>query len=264
MYRKITGLPLIVFFVVYLMAICIAGESGFLKPGEIRMAENHCKFFLRTLGTSQQAYMELNLHGNYGTWWSLQQTGYVEEGYDRSNYIENYSISVFNVCTSSWRGMHRAHDSTFTIVAVPTKYKHQLRTFAIGNDQTPVVWIGNDSEFGANYYPPTTPGLKDYRYWDAMRAKKKSRVEYKTDGRREVWENRCWLALRSLGSTQLAYMDSNRAHNYGTWQSLLDNRYMQQGYSRTNMIDNYSICVFETTASWKNREGKIFPSRFTN
>ena len=163
MYRKIAGLPLVVLLVVYLLAVCIAGESNFLKPGEIRMAENHCKFFLRTLGTSQQAYMEANSHGDYGSWWSLQQSGYVEEGYDRSNYIENYSLSVFHVAASSRMGGQSAHDSIFTIVAVPTKYRDQLRTFAIGDEQIPVAWIGNDSELGTNYYPPTTPGLREYR-----------------------------------------------------------------------------------------------------
>jgi hypothetical protein len=263
MHRKIKGLPLIAFFVVYLLAVCIAGESDFLKPGEIRMAENHCKFFLRTLGTSQLAYMESNPHGDYGTWWTLKQAGYVEEAYDRSNYIENYSLTVFHVAASSWRGIHSAHDSTFTIVAVPTKYRNQLRTFAIGNDQIPVAWIGDDSEFGMGYFPPTTPGLRDNRYWDTGKGKKKSRVEDKVEKKLNPMENRCKLSLRALGAAQVQYMDSNRAHDYGSWQSLLENRYIQQGNSRTNMIDNYSICVFETTASGKRRDGRSFPSRFT-
>lgn len=263
MHHKITGLPLVVFFVVYLLAVCIAGESDFLKPGEIRMAENHCKFFLRTLGTSQQAYMESNSHGDYGTWWSLQQTGYVEAGYNRSDYIENYSLSVFHVEASSWMGGESAHDSTFTLVAVPIKYRDQLRTFAIGEEKVPVAWIGDDSELGTGYYPPTTPGLNDYRYWDSMGARMESRVKYKAEKKLNAMENRCKLTLRALGSCQLAYMDANIQKNYGTWQSLVDNRYILQGYNRSNMIDNYSICVFQTGISLKKRKYNYSNSTFT-
>ena len=263
MHRKITGLPLVVFFVVYLVAVCIAGESDFLKPGEIRMAENHCKFFLRTLGTSQQAYMESNSHGNYGTWWTLKQAGYVEEAYDRSNYIENYSLTVFHVEASSWMGGASANDSTFTIVAVPTKYRNQLRTFAIGNEQIPVVWIGDDSELGTGYYPPTTPGLRDNRYWDTGKGKKKSRVEDKVEKKLNPMENRCKLTLRALGSCQLAYADANIQKNYGSWQSLADLQYIMEGYTRSNIIDNYSICVFQTGISLKKRKYSFSNSTFT-
>ena len=161
MNRKVKGLSLVVIFVVYLTALCVAGESDFLKPGEISSAENHCKFFLRTLGTSQQAYMETNSNGNYGNWWSLQRSGYIEEGYNRSDFIENYSISVFNVRNSTMMGGRSAHDSSFTIVAVPNKHKNQLRTFAIGNNNSPVVWIGNRFEWNYN----SSLGLKNRRHW---------------------------------------------------------------------------------------------------
>ncbi len=152
--------------------------------------------------------MESNSHGDYGTWWNLKHAGYVEEVYNRSDYIENYSLSVFHVAASSRMGGESAHDSTFTIVAVPTKYRNQLRTFAIGDELIPVAWIGNDSELGRNYNPPTTPGLRDFRYWDAMGARKVSRIEDRIVSQQEYYENKCKLTLRALGSTQLAYMDA--------------------------------------------------------
>lgn len=261
---KIKGLPLALVFVIYLMTICFAGESDFLKPGEVRMAENHCKFFLRTLGSSEQAYMESNPNVDYGTWWSLQRGGYIEEGYNRSNYIEYYSISVFNVTVSGRMGGESAHDSSFTIVAVPTKYRNQLRTFAINDKQSPAVWLGNDAEFGSNNVPPTTPGLNDKRYWDSNGKKTESRIKFKDEKKKDARETRCILTLRALGSTQLAYMDGNFAKNYGTWQALADNDYIQEGYNRSNIIDNYSICVFQTTTSWKkSNHGKTYPSTFT-
>jgi len=36
------------------------------------------------------------------------------------------------------------YDSKFTIIAVPRNPKKYLRTFAINDLQTPLVWIGSD------------------------------------------------------------------------------------------------------------------------
>lgn len=64
------------------------------------------------------------------------------------------------------------------------------------------------------------------------------------NARRSAWENRAKLTIRALGSSQMAYADANLEKNYGTFQNMLDTEYIQAGYSRGNMIDNYSIAIF--------------------
>lgn len=54
------------------------------------------------------------------------------------------------------------------------------------------------------------------------------------------------MTLRALGSMQLAFADEHNG-NFGNWQELTNEEYIQEGYSRANMIDNYSITVFERT-----------------
>ncbi|HYE78382.1 MAG TPA: prepilin-type N-terminal cleavage/methylation domain-containing protein [bacterium] len=69
------------------------------------------------------------------------------------------------------------------------------------------------------------------------------------NARRSAWENRAKITLRALGSSQLAYQDSNLNKDYGTFQNMLDSDYIQKGYTRGNMIDNYSIAVFYRSSS---------------
>jgi len=75
------------------------------------------------------------------------------------------------------------------------------------------------------------------------------------DHQRKAWENRARLTLRALGSSQLAYQDQNLAKNYGSWDNMIEPDYIQRGYSRGNMIDNYSLAVFfaDNSASSKAR-----------
>ncbi|MEO7994094.1 MAG: prepilin-type N-terminal cleavage/methylation domain-containing protein [bacterium] len=69
------------------------------------------------------------------------------------------------------------------------------------------------------------------------------------NARRSAWENRCKLTIRALASSQLAYADSNLRKDYGSFQNLQDTDYVQKGYTRTNMIDNYSMAVFYASRS---------------
>ena len=108
--------------------------------------ENNCKMRLRVFGSFQLAYSDQNKNLDYGTWISLQNSDYIQQGYSRSNFIEGYSISKFNVLLSTIVDGKSQYDSRFEIVAVPRQPNiHRLRTFGICEEQTPMVWIGEDS-----------------------------------------------------------------------------------------------------------------------
>ena len=58
------------------------------------------------------------------------------------------------------------------------------------------------------------------------------------------WGNRAKLTLRVLGSSELAYRDEVHGRHYGTWDDLVATDYVQKGYTRGNIVDNYSLAVF--------------------
>lgn len=63
--------------------------------------------------------------------------------------------------------------------------------------------------------------------------------------RRSAWENRCKLTMRAIGSAQLAYFESTIEGTYGTFEALMSTQLLQPGYSRSTMIDNYSIMLWD-------------------
>jgi len=131
--------------------------------------ENRCKLTLRALGSTQLAYQDQNLDKNYGTWVALQDVAnnYIQQGYSRANIIDNYSIALFQVTTSLMSGGYSAADSSFTIVALPRSQRNRLRTFALGDDQTPRVWVGSTdliAEINAN-----TVSLQTITEWEPLR-----------------------------------------------------------------------------------------------
>jgi len=83
------------------------------------------------------------------------------------------------------------------------------------------------------------------------------------NARRSAWENRCKLTLRALGSSQLAYQDQNLNKDYGNWNAMVGTDYVQKGYSRTNMIDNYSLAVFYASPSSIVNNAPASDSSFT-
>jgi len=94
--------------------------------------ENQCKLTLKALCSSELVYQDQNTHGDnsrgdYGTWFSLIENGYIEKGYTRSNLIENYSISVFAVSTSIGPA-----PSNFQAIAVPITKVYDLDIFGVG------------------------------------------------------------------------------------------------------------------------------------
>ena len=83
------------------------------------------------------------------------------------------------------------------------------------------------------------------------------------NARRSAWENRAKLTLRALGSSQLAYQDQNNNKDYGTWNNLIFTDYVQKGYSRGNIIDNYSLAVFYAAKSTQVNNLTAQDSSFT-
>ena len=84
------------------------------------------------------------------------------------------------------------------------------------------------------------------------------------NARRSAWENRCKLTLRSLGSAQQVYIDTTRENTYATFQALLDTKDIQTGYTRSNLIDNYSMIVFDADPPTMSFHGApAYDSTFT-
>lgn len=109
---------------------------------------NRCKLTLRTLGSSQVKFKDENPENNYGTWEEMYEDDYIQEGYNRRNMIDNYSIAVFSVQKSTLDEKGNSNlDSSFTIAAIPRIKRKDLRTFALGDDQTPCVWVGKSEEW---------------------------------------------------------------------------------------------------------------------
>jgi len=83
------------------------------------------------------------------------------------------------------------------------------------------------------------------------------------NARRSAWENRAKLTLRSLGASQLAYQDLNLEKSYGSCTNMCDTGYVQKGYSRTNMIDNFSVAVWSCTEPTIQSESSASDATFT-
>lgn len=107
---------------------------------------NICRLTLRALGSTQLSYQSLNSHADFGTFWALEDTGFIEKGYTRENLIENYSISVFNALTSSKLpdGSYKSKSSQFQIIAVPHTKVYSLCIYGIGTDMN-VYQFKNDT-----------------------------------------------------------------------------------------------------------------------
>jgi hypothetical protein len=61
------------------------------------------------------------------------------------------------------------------------------------------------------------------------------------DGRRAAWMSRAKGTLRSIGSSQLAYQQTNNGNFFGSFEALKDTLYIAEGYTTSNMIENYSL-----------------------
>ena len=133
--------------------------------------ENRAKLTLRALGSTQLAYQDQNLDKNYGTWVALNDpnNNYIQQGYSRSNIIDNYSIAMFQVRIANMMGGFSASDSSFTIVAIPRSARNKLRTFALGDDQTPRVYVGTAADLAAALAMPGSVSLTNINMWEPLR-----------------------------------------------------------------------------------------------
>ncbi|MCD6216247.1 hypothetical protein J7L05_00120 [bacterium] len=182
----ISGITLILGCII--LAIVIPQTLSFSREAW----ENRCKLTLRALGSSQTAFAEKN-NGNYGNWLELTDADYIQEGYNRTNMIDNYSITVFEIKKATLCDLAEGTTkSSFTIIAVPrsgrssvNKYPiyfsprkdfpgvnvlfrnrpgYHLRTFAICEDQTPRCWIGIDSKWTTENI-----SLRNKELWEPLR-----------------------------------------------------------------------------------------------
>lgn len=175
--QSIISSSIILLFWCFVLAIVISMVFTVRGPAW----ENRCKLTLRALGSMQTAFAEKN-KGNYGSWQELTDADFIQEGYNRTNMIDNYSIIAFEIKKATLCDLAEGTtNSSFTIIAVPrywrtmqnkrslrffprrhflgvnviftslpSYYTHRgfrLRTFAICEDQTPRFWVGVDSEW---------------------------------------------------------------------------------------------------------------------
>ena len=195
--RHITFKSFVIFSILWillafsLIAILLPGLLGSRRSAW----ENQCKLVLRSLGSTQLAWADEH-DGNYASWEQLISPNnlYIQEGYTKENLIGSYSIIAFD--TKPWvkKPDGSISESTFTIVAVPHYYKkiyfdlgffrafeggdksqigieygskympRYLRTFALGEDQTPRVWIGDSPGFDLD-----SISLHDEKLWEPLR-----------------------------------------------------------------------------------------------
>lgn len=141
-------------------AIAIPSLSG----SRISAWENRCKITLRALGSSQLAFADGN-NGDYGTWAEMAEDGFIQKGYTRDNIIDNYTIVTFEVTKSQKNDDGEiVEPPKFAIVATPNNVKNKIRTFAIGDEQIPYLWVGVE-------YSWTTENvdLHDTKLWEPLR-----------------------------------------------------------------------------------------------
>lgn len=83
------------------------------------------------------------------------------------------------------------------------------------------------------------------------------------NARRSAWENRAKLSLRALGSSQLAYADQTLMKGYASCGNMCEVGYVQRGFSRNNLIANYSISVWSCTPPTTTSGVSAVDSTFT-
>jgi len=75
------------------------------------------------------------------------------------------------------------------------------------------------------------------------------------NAKRSAWESRAKATLRSYGETEMAYQNTNNDRFWGTWDALVKTDYLAVGYSKANIIENYSL--WETVNNFSALGGEI-------
>ena len=61
------------------------------------------------------------------------------------------------------------------------------------------------------------------------------------NAKRSAWESRAKTTLRAYGETELAYQNTNNDRHWGSWDALVSTAYLADGYTKGNIIENYSL-----------------------
>ena len=61
------------------------------------------------------------------------------------------------------------------------------------------------------------------------------------NAKRSAWESRAKSTLRAYGETELAYQNTNNDKHWGSWEALINTDYLAGGYTKGNIIENYSL-----------------------
>lgn len=154
----------IILAAVLIFTSLIISSCLYMVEGRSKSYENRCKLTLRALGSSQLAYQDSTLLKTYGTWDELVETNYLQSGYTHSNIIDNYNLVVFRRTKPVYKDGTLVSPSTFEIIAIPTTKRNRLRTFAITDEQTPLVWVGRSSEFSTD-----NPDFSNIELWEPLR-----------------------------------------------------------------------------------------------
>ncbi len=137
-----------------ILGLAIIALSLFIWQIQIRHHPpgSRAKGTLRSIGSSQLAYRELNDQGQYGSLPALQATLGISDRYNLGNMIENYSMTweAHNISIAVGEPLV----SQFTVIAYPrdTRYA-SMATFCITEDQIVRVYLsGKGYEFESIYH----------------------------------------------------------------------------------------------------------------
>jgi len=75
-------------------------------------------------------------------------------------------------------------------------------------------------------------------------------------------EDRTILTLYALGSSELAFKDTSKDGNYGSIEEMTKEDFIQKGYDENNLIDDYTLAVFDAAPSRTLPDGTIEESTF--
>ena len=134
-----------------------------LLYGRIHARQQTCKMTLRALREAQQVYAKRN-NGKYGTWQELVDQGLIEGQYSKDNLIKHYFISSFIVYNPSDSERASGKVSSFTITAIPKRTDNRLRTFGIGVESYPLVWVGSPDAWST-----VNVSLHNIKLWEPLR-----------------------------------------------------------------------------------------------
>jgi len=73
------------------------------------------------------------------------------------------------------------------------------------------------------------------------------------NARQSAWENRCKLTLRKLATAEKTWF--NKKGSYATLDELVNENYIESGYTQDSIIDNYQIILFDVN---KNKKAPSF------